>query len=84
MQYVYILQSKTDLNLYIGCTNDIKGRLILHNNKKVGSTKERAPFILIHYEAFLDPVDAYNREKYLKTRWGRNFIIKNLTNFFNR
>jgi putative endonuclease len=84
MQYVYILQSTIDNALYIGCTNDIKSRLILHNNKKVGSTKNRVPFILIHYEAFLDAKDAFQREKYLKTRWGRTFIKKNLSNFFNR
>ncbi len=35
MQYVYILQSKEDNDLYIGCTNDIKSRLILHNKKKL-------------------------------------------------
>ncbi len=84
MQYVYILQSKKNLDLYIGCTEDIKSRLILHNKKKVGSTKDRTPFILVHYEAFLDTKDAFQREKYLKTRWGRTFIKKNLSNFFNR
>ncbi|MDB5204630.1 MAG: nuclease superfamily protein [Candidatus Taylorbacteria bacterium] len=84
MQYVYILQSKKDLDLYIGCTGDIKSRLILHNKKKVESTKSRTPLILIHYEAYLDPEDAFMREKYLKTQWGRKFINKNLSNFFNR
>ncbi len=35
MQYAYILQNKVDNDLYIGCTNDIKSRFILHNKKKV-------------------------------------------------
>jgi len=39
MQYVYVIQSKKDGGLYTGCTKDIKGRLILHNAKKVTSTK---------------------------------------------
>ncbi|MFA6552687.1 MAG: GIY-YIG nuclease family protein [Candidatus Paceibacterota bacterium] len=35
MQYVYVLQSKVDKDFYIGCTHDLKKRLILHNTKKV-------------------------------------------------
>ena len=84
MQYVYILQSKNDLGIYIGCTNNIKARLVLHNKKKVDSTKNRVPLILIHYEAYIDSRDAFKRERFLKTGWGRNFIRKNLSNFFNR
>lgn len=82
MQYVYVLQSQLDNNLYIGCTVDLKKRLELHNAKKVTSTKKRVPFALIYYEAYLNPKDAYKREKYMKTQWGRNFIRKNLCNFF--
>jgi putative endonuclease len=84
MQYIYVLQSKQDNDLYIGCTNDIKNRLILHNNKKVESTRCRVPLKLVYYEAYIDSKDAFNRERFLKTGWGRNFIRKNLSNFFNR
>ncbi|OHA18324.1 MAG: hypothetical protein A2664_02580 [Candidatus Taylorbacteria bacterium RIFCSPHIGHO2_01_FULL_46_22b] len=84
MQYVYILQSKKDGELYIGCTHDLKKRLLLHNAKKITSTKKRTPFILIYYEALLDPHDAFEREKFLKTGWGRTHIKKMLSNFFNR
>ncbi len=82
MQYVYILQSKKDNELYIGCTRDLKARVILHNAKKVSSTAKRAPFMLIYYEAYINSTDAYNREKYMKSWNGKNFIEKVLTNFF--
>lgn len=84
MQYIYVLQSLKDNDLYIGCTKNLKDRLVLHNHKKVASTKKRVPLKLIYYEAYLDTRDAFQREMYLKTRWGRNFLHKNLCNFFNR
>lgn len=70
MFYVYILQSLKDKGLYIGCTNDIKKRLKEHNNGQSKATKPRAPFKLLHYEAFLSEIDAYETEKYLKTTRG--------------
>ena len=82
MQYVYIIQSKKNGGLYTGCTKDIKARLILHNAKKVDSTKKHAPFALIYYEAYINSTDAFNREKYMKTQYGRNYIKKVLSNFF--
>ena len=84
MQYVYVLQSKKDKDFYIGCTADLKKRVLLHNTKKVASTKKRAPFVLVYYEAYIDAKDAYFRERYMKTRWGHNYINKTLSNFFNR
>ena len=81
MQYVYVLQSKKDGNFYIGCTHDLRERVKLHNAKKVTSTKNRVPFILIYYEAYLDQRDAFDRERYLKTRWVRNHLHKILSNY---
>jgi len=74
MYYVYILLGRRDKKPYIGCTNDLRKRLILHNKGKVESTKSRKPLILIYYEAYLNKFDAFNREKWLKTGWGRNYI----------
>jgi putative endonuclease len=82
MQYVYILKSDKDGELYIGCTNDLKKRVVLHNSQKVPSTKKRGKFKLIFYEAFLNSQDAYLRERFLKTGWGRNNIKKLLGNYF--
>ena len=82
MQYVYILRSIADNNLYVGCTKNLKNRLLLHNHKKVPSTADRTPLILIYYEAYLDAHDAFVRETFLKTGWGKNYIKKVLHNYF--
>jgi len=84
MNYVYILKSIKDGNIYIGCTNDLKKRIIMHNNGRVESTKNRKPFKIIYYEAFLNQHDAFTREQWLKTRWGRNHIKKILFNYLNK
>lgn len=81
MHYVYILKSKKDNNWYTGCTSDLKKRLLMHNQGKVESTKKRKPFILVHYEAFLNKEDAFQREQWLKTGWGRNHLDKILSNY---
>lgn len=82
MQYVYVLQSKKYGEMYVGCTKDLKERFKLHNAKKVASTKKKVPFALIYYEAYINNKDAFNREKYMKTQYGRNYIRKVLSNFF--
>jgi predicted GIY-YIG superfamily endonuclease len=69
MQYVYVLQSKKDSGLYVGCTKDLKARIKLHNAKKVGSTAKRVPFVLLYYEAYLNSYDAYNRKIYEHWIW---------------
>lgn len=66
MFYVYILKSEVDKNLYTGSTDDLKRRLLDHNNGRVESTKSRVPFQLRYYEAYANESDARNREKALK------------------
>ncbi len=82
MQYIYVIQSAKDGQLYTGCTKNIKERLKLHNAKKITSTKKHAPYVLIYYEGYINSKDAFNREKYMKTQYGRNYIKKVLNNFF--
>ncbi|MCH7529807.1 GIY-YIG nuclease family protein [Patescibacteria group bacterium] len=83
MQYVYILQSKVDKYLYVGCTNNLKKRMILHNSCKIESTRNRIPLTLIYYEAYHNKDDAYEREKYMKTGWGKRYIKKILFNYLH-
>lgn len=83
MHYVYILQTEYNgQEMYVGCTTDLERRVVEHNSGKVASTKKKIPCKLIHYEAFLDQRDAYEREKFLKTGWGKRFIKKNLRHYF--
>ena len=80
MQYVYVLKSKKDDNLYVGCTNNLQKRITLHNKGQVESTHLRNPFKLLFYEAFVDSTDAFEREQWLKTGWGRNQLKTMLRN----
>ena len=82
MFYVYVLRSVQDGNLYTGCTQDLKSRFAQHNSGKVLSTKERRPFALIYYEACRDEKDAFRREKYLKTTYGKRYIKVRCRNYF--
>lgn len=81
MQYVYVLRSRKDKDLYVGCTKDLKNRLVLHNAGKVLATKNRTPFEIIYYEAFLNKYDAFARERFFKTGWGRNQLNRILEHF---
>ncbi len=81
MYYVYILQSDYNGDVCIGCTNDLKKRFTLHNSVKVLLTKNKRPLKLIYYEAFIDKHDAFTREQWLKTGWGRNQLKKVLNNY---
>ena len=71
MYYTYVLFSKKDRRLYVGCTSDLKRRLHEHKSGKSIATKNRLPLILIHYEAYMRQTDAKRREKYLKGGNGR-------------
>lgn len=56
--YVYELKSEKDGNNYVGYTNNLRERIILHNAGKVLSTKNRLPLHLIYFEACLNQQDA--------------------------
>jgi len=68
MFYFYVLKSKKDNKLYFGYTDDLRNRLKKHNSGYVKSTRERLPFILIYYEAYLSKSDAMGREHQIKRR----------------
>ena len=80
MYYVYILYSKKDKKLYVGCTNNLRERIKMHNAGKILSTKFRRPLELIFYEAYKNQKDAFAREKFFKTGWGRNYVKRILNN----
>ena len=80
--YTYILQSQKDQSLYIGYTRDLKKRFKRHNNGESRATKPFRPYNLIFYEAFLNRIDAKNREEYLKSGYGRRTIKTLLKTFY--
>lgn len=83
MIYTYILQSKKSGRLYTGCTNNLRKRFSLHNDGRSTHTKKEGPWKLIYYEACVDSVDAYAREKYLKTGMGKRYIKNRLKHFLS-
>jgi putative endonuclease len=77
MFYVYLLKSALTGTKYIGCTSDLKNRLNEHNSGKNNSTKNKIPWKLVYYEAFMDKYDAFNREKELKNDYTKKRHLLN-------
>ena len=72
--YTYVLRSLKDNKLYIGWSDDLKRRLNKHNKRLVESTRNRLPVLLLYYEACLSKQKAIEREKSLKTGFGRKYL----------
>lgn len=71
---VYAIKSLTRNYIYVGLTNNLIRRLSEHNAGQNKSTKAYKPFILIHNEIYPNRVQARNREKYLKSGIGKEFL----------
>lgn len=76
MFYVYVLKSCVDESMYVGYSNDLKRRLVEHNEHKNRSTKDKAPFQLVYYEAYRSQADAKSRERNLKRHSGAMTHLK--------
>lgn len=74
--YVYVLKSLKDGRFYKGLTKDVETRLKEHNTGQQKSTKGFRPWVLIYKEEFGTLFEAREREKYLKSGIGREFIKK--------
>ena len=81
MYYVYVIKSLKDGQNYTGYTKNLKFRFEQHQKGLVESTKKRKPFKLIYYEACLNQQDATNREKYLKSIYGKRFLKNRLKSY---
>jgi putative endonuclease len=79
--YVYVLRSLTDHQFYVGLTRDLPQRVQQHNNGLVTSTRKRVPFELVYWEGRLSESDAAQREKYLKSAWGKRYIKTRLRRY---
>ena len=82
-RYVYVLRSLKDKMFYVGFTKNLKQRLEAHNRGQVPATKGRPPLELVYWEGCLDQADATQREKYLKTAWGKRYIKNRLKNYLD-
>lgn len=84
MWYNYILLSLKDNDLYTGCTNNLQTRVKTHNSGGVPSTNNRRPLKLIYCEACISQDDAYRREKYLKSGYGKRYLKSRLRIYFGK
>ena len=72
--FTYILLSAKSGKSYIGQTQDLENRLRFHNEGRSPYTKGRGPWKLVYFEEFNSRSEAMEREKYLKTGKGREFL----------
>jgi putative endonuclease len=82
--YVYVLRSLSDKQLYVGLTDNLPARLEEHNAGRVASTRRRVPFELLYWEGCLNRSGAAQREKYLKTAWGKRYLKNRLRKYLTR
>ena len=73
---VYILVSQNGDRTYVGQTNDLAQRLRTHRGGHVASTRRYRPWELLHTETCLTRAEAMVRERWYKTRQGRQKIAE--------
>jgi predicted GIY-YIG superfamily endonuclease len=78
VHYVYLLQSLSSDERYVGTTSDLRRRFAEHNAGKSPHTAKYAPWKLVTYLAFADEARALNFERYLKSGSGHAFARKRL------
>ncbi|HDL77483.1 MAG TPA: GIY-YIG nuclease family protein [Lentisphaerae bacterium] len=78
MYWVYVLQSETEGRMYVGMTEDPERRLQEHNAGKSKWTRRFRPWRMVHTECYETKREALNREKYLKSGWGRRWLKRRL------
>jgi len=79
MPSVYILQSQSTTNFYIGCAADPLVRLAEHQRGQTRSTRSRGPWTLVYHEGFDTLAEARRRERQLKS-WKSHRSIQQLIN----
>jgi putative endonuclease len=74
MHYVYLLRSEAQpKEHYVGCTTDLKQRIVQHNNGESPHTAKFVPWRIVAYFAFTERKTAVAFERYLKSGSGRAF-----------
>lgn len=65
--YVYLMTNENNTVIYIGITNNLKGRVFQHKNKIIkGFTEKYNTVKLVYYEILDNPYSAISREKQIK------------------
>ena len=77
MYYLYILKSLNDNSFYVGSTKNLVNRFKQHNQGKSKYTKTKKPWKIVYYELYNNYVQAFRREKEIKSCKKRK-VIENL------
>ena len=72
--FVYILESLKDGSYYVGSTNDIKDRVLRHNQGRTKYTKAKRRWELVYSEEYPDRSSAVKREQAMKKRKSKKYI----------
>ncbi len=75
--FVYVIKNPKGL-LYKGLTNNLERRLFEHHSGLGKWTKGRGPFELVYFEEHESKSLAQERERYLKSGQGREFLKKKM------
>jgi putative endonuclease len=73
---VYALRSVVRSYIYVGLTSDLNRRFKQHNDGRERTTRPYRPFRLILSEEFTTRAEARDREVYLKSGSGKEFLKK--------
>lgn len=72
--FIYVLRSLKIKRRYVGMSRHPDKRLLQHNAGATRSTKGYTPWELVYTEEFETLQDARDREVYLKSGIGREFL----------
>jgi putative endonuclease len=75
MWYVYFLQLSNG-DVYVGSTDDLRRRVVSHQQGHVISTSKFLPLLLRSYLAVADEITARRLERYFKSGSGKAFAKK--------
>jgi len=75
--YTYVLLCN-DENWYIGSTDDLKRRVAHHHAGECADTCRRIPVEVVYFEACRSLEAARQRERQLKTGFGRGYLNRRL------
>ena len=79
MYIVYVIKSIERNYIYVGLTSNLERRFSDHTNGLNRTTKPYAPFVKLFAETFKTRQEARNREKYLKSGIGKEYIKENFS-----
>ncbi len=73
--WVYVLESTSTGHFYVGQTQDLADRVRRHAEGRVAATRGRGPWRLVYSERVSTRSAAVARERQIKARKSRNFIL---------